>query len=104
MATKTTTIRVPVDVHAEVLSASRLLGCSPAELLERAWLAYRQAPEFTDDLDVAQQAFATGDLAAITERLRHRGEQRAQARAAAARARRPVHIIQDRPTDRPTDS
>jgi len=99
MGTKTTTIRVPVDVHAEVLSASRLLGCTPAELLERAWLAYRQAPEFTDDLDVAQRAFAAGDLAAIAERLRLRGEQRAQARAAAARSRRPVQIVQDLPTD-----
>jgi hypothetical protein len=86
--TKTMTMRVPEDVHHEVQSAARLLGCPPAELLERAWSSYRQSLEFKEDFSFAQKALAIGDLDAITARLQERSRERAERRAAVARSSR----------------
>lgn len=81
----TKTIRVPEAVHDEVYSAARLFGVSPAELLERAWTAYRNSSEFADDFTFYQKAFATGDLSAITARLQERSQERARQRAEVTR-------------------
>jgi hypothetical protein len=85
---KTTTIRVPEAVHNEVRSAARMFGCTPAELLERAWSAYRDSPEFAEDLSFFQKAVAAGDFGAITARLQERSRERAHQRAAAVEALR----------------
>ena len=58
------------------------------QLLARAWLAYRESPEFREEFASFQKAFATGDLDAVTERLRAHASARAADRAAASRARR----------------
>jgi hypothetical protein len=81
-------VRVPDEVHEEVQNAARLLGCTSGELLARAWLAYRQSPEFREQFGFFQKAFAKGDIDAITERLRNQAVNRAADRAAAGRARR----------------
>lgn len=86
MATRPT--RVPDVVHQEVQAAARMLGRSPGELLERAWLAYRQSPEFRDDFTRAQKAFATGDLDRVSGFLAERGRERARARADGVQAQR----------------
>jgi len=81
-------VRVPDEVHEEVQNAARLLGCTSGELLARAWLAYRESPEFREEFASFQKAFATGDLDAVTGRLRAHASARAADRAAASRARR----------------
>jgi hypothetical protein len=81
-------VRVPDEVHEEVQNAARLLGCTSGELLARAWLAYRQSPEFREEFAFFQKAFSAGDLDAVTEHLRGLGTARAADRAAASRARR----------------
>jgi hypothetical protein len=77
----TTPMRVPESVHQEVSSAARLIGCNAPELLERAWISYRQSPEFLDDFRTAQKALATGDLDLIAARLEESGLNRAKRRA-----------------------
>jgi hypothetical protein len=79
------TVRVPEHVYAEVSGAAHLLDCAPGELLQRAWLAYRASPEFTEDFTFAQKAFAVGDLDAIAARLEEQRQERARRRAARAR-------------------
>jgi hypothetical protein len=81
-------VRVPDEVHDEVRSAARLLGCTSGELLARAWLAYRQLPEFREEFASFQKAFSAGDLDAVTEHLRRLGATRASDRATAGRAER----------------
>ena len=77
--------RVPADVHQEVHAASRLLGRSPAELLESAWRSYRESPQLRGDFELAQKAFAAGDLETITQLLAEKSRARAQRRAARVR-------------------
>lgn len=81
-------MRVPKDLHAEVVTAARMLDRTPGELLRRAWEFYRRTPEFRDDFTFAQKAFASGDLKAIAARLQERGQERAARRAAAVRESR----------------
>lgn len=81
-------VRVPDQVHEEVQNAARLLGCTSGELLARAWLAFRQSPEFREEFAFFQKAFSAGDLDAVTERLRRLGVTRANDRATAGRAER----------------
>ena len=88
MASATSTIRVPRSVQSEVSTASRLLGCNAAELLQRAWLAYRETTEFRDDFQRAQKAFATGDLEHLASRFQERSEERAWQRTQAVEALR----------------
>jgi hypothetical protein len=84
----TNPVRVPSDVHAEVQAASRLMGCTAPELLERAWRLYRETAEFKGDFEHAQKAFAVGDVDAVATRLYERGMSRAHDRAAAVRGLR----------------
>ncbi len=84
----TTPIRVPETVHSEVHAAARLMGCNAAELLARAWEAYRQTPEFVADFEYAQKAFSVGDLDAVAHRLHEQAAERASRRAAAVKALR----------------
>lgn len=81
-------VRVPDEVHEEVQNAARLLGCTSGELLARAWLAFRQSPEFREEFTFFQKAFSAGDLDAVTEHLRRLGVTRASDRATAGRAER----------------
>lgn len=81
----TSPVRVPEAVHGEVKAAARLLGCNTAELLERAWDAYRQTPEFVSELEAARKAFASGDLDLIASQLHEQAQDRARSRAAAVR-------------------
>ena len=81
-------VRVPDDVYDEAMNAARLLGCTPGELFARAWEAYRETPVFRKDFSLFQQAFAAGDIEAVTNRLREQQAQRAKRRAADSRARR----------------
>lgn len=84
----TNPIRVPESVHNEVHAAARLLGCNAAELLARAWEAYRQSPEFISDFELAQKALSVGDLDAVAHRLSERAAERAKARGDAVQAMR----------------
>ena len=79
----TNPVRVPASVHSEVNAAARVLGCNTAELLEKAWNVYRHSPEFASDFDIAQKAFATGDLDYLASRMQEQAAERAQRRAAA---------------------
>jgi hypothetical protein len=81
-------VRVPDSVYEELQNAARLIGCTPGELFERAWSSYRESPEFTEDFTAFQQAFAKGDINAVTERLRSASSERASRRAAASRKAR----------------
>lgn len=78
-------IRVPDRVHAEVQAAARLLGTPASELLRAAWEAYRDSPEFQRTFALAQEAFASGDLSALTQHLAERREDRVAERAARTR-------------------
>ena len=80
--------RIPDQTHREVSATARLLGCTPGELLQRAWDCYRQTPEFKEDFTVAQKAFQTADLDFLARHLDERASQRASSRAAAVRALR----------------
>jgi len=80
--------RIPDQTHREVSTAAHLLGCTPGELLQRAWECYQQTPEFKDDFTVAQRAFQSKDLELLASHLDERARQRASGRAAAVRARR----------------
>jgi hypothetical protein len=84
----TNPIRVPEDVHNEVLTAARVIGCNASELLERAWNLYRHTPEFVADFELAQKAFSVGDLNAIASRLNEQAADRARQRAASVAALR----------------
>ncbi len=87
----TNPIRVSETVHAEVGAAARLLGCNAADLLEQAWTSFRQSPQFLHDFEIAQKAFATGDLDRIVIRLSEQAEHRASSRAqAVARLRESI--------------
>lgn len=77
----TNPVRVPEDVHGEVLVAARLLGCNAAELLERAWQSFRQSPEFIGEFESARKAFAAGDLDSVASRLAGQSTERARRRA-----------------------
>lgn len=84
----TTPIRVPESVHSEVHTAARLLGSNAAQLLARAWEAYRQSPEFVSEFEFAQKALSVGDFDAVAHRLDEQAAQRAKRRADAVRAMR----------------
>lgn len=86
MATKP--IRVPESVHAEVHAAARLLGCNAADLLARAWEAYRHSPEFRSEFEFAQKALSVGDIDAVAHRLHEQAAERAKRRADAVRSLR----------------
>ncbi len=75
-------IRVPDDVHREVQGAARLFGCTPGDLLERAWEAYRKTPEFKGDFELAQKALKAGDVAILADHYRDRRRSRAEAQVA----------------------
>lgn len=81
----TNPVRVPASVHNEVHTAARLLGCNAAELLARAWEAYRQSPEFVAEFEFAQKAFSVGDLDAVAFRLHEQATERARRRADAVK-------------------
>jgi hypothetical protein len=86
----TNPIRVPESTHSEVHAAARLLGCNAAELLSRAWEAYRQSSEFLGDFEYAQKALSVGDIDAVAHRLNEQAAQRAHRRAESVKAlRRP---------------
>ncbi len=72
--------------YTEVQAAAHLLGCNAAELLERAWNAYRQTPDFREDFEHAQKAISVGDLDSIASRLQERSAARAKQRAEAVKA------------------
>ncbi len=82
----TAPVRVTQGVHEEVTAAARLLGCSPAELLERAWNDFRSSPAFQGDFDRVRSAFVQGDLDQVVSQMRVRSQRRAQQRAQAAAA------------------
>ena len=84
----TNPIRVPESVHGEVHAAARLLGCNAADLLARAWEAYRQSPEFRSEFEFAQEALSVGDIDAVAHRLHEQAAQRAKSRASAVQAMR----------------
>lgn len=84
----TNPIRVPESVHSEVHAAARLLGCTAAELLARAWEAYRQSPEFVAEFEYAQKALSVGDIDAVAHRLHEQARERARRRAASVKALR----------------
>lgn len=63
-------IRVPEEVHHEVRTAARVLGCSTSALLARAWAAYSRSGEFVRAFEQAQEALADGHLEAVALRLR----------------------------------
>lgn len=84
----TNPIRVPDTVHGEVHTAARLLGCNAADLLARAWEAYRQSPEFVSEFEFAQKALSVGDIDAVSVRLHEQAAQRAKRCADAVQARR----------------
>lgn len=84
----TNPVRVPEAVHSEVLAAARVLGCNASELLERAWLSFRESPGFVADFEQAQKAFSVGDLDAVASRLFEQSTDRARRRAAAVMALR----------------
>ena len=84
----TNPIRVPESVRSEVHTAARLLGCNAAELLARAWEAYRQSPEFVSEFEFAQKALSVGDVDAVAHRLHEQAAQRAKRRADAVQALR----------------
>ncbi len=84
----TNPIRVPESVHSEVHAAARLLGCNAAELLARAWAAYRQSPEFVAEFEYAQKALSVGDIDAVAHRLHEQARERATRRAEAVKALR----------------
>jgi hypothetical protein len=81
-------IRVPKPVHAEVQTASRLLGTPASELMRAAWEAYRESPEFRETFATAQKAFAASDLSALSEHLAERQSDRVARRAARTRGLR----------------
>jgi hypothetical protein len=81
--TKTKTIRVPETVVQEISTTAEMLGCTPAQLLELAWKAYRASPEFAEDLTFTQKTFATGDPDVIMARLQERRRQRTRRRGQA---------------------
>jgi hypothetical protein len=81
-------VRVPESVHGEVHAAARLLGCNAAELLARAWQAYRSSPEFATEFRYAQKALSVGDIDAVAHRLHERALKRAKRRADAVKALR----------------
>ncbi|MFP5325998.1 MAG: hypothetical protein ACLGHT_00780 [Acidimicrobiia bacterium] len=84
----TNPIRVPESVHGEVHAAARLLGCNAAELLARAWEAYRESPEFVAEFEYAQKALSVGDIDAVAHRLHEQATERARRRADAVKALR----------------
>jgi hypothetical protein len=84
----TSPVRVPDAVRGEVFAAARLLGCTPGELLAKAWQSFSTSAEFRHDFQVAQKAFATGDLNAIVDVFDQRGRERAAQSAARLRALR----------------
>ncbi len=84
----TNPVRVPESVHTEVQTASRMLGCSTSELMERAWEAFRQSPGFIEEFEFARKAFSVGDLEAVANSLHVQGKNRARERAAAVLALR----------------
>ena len=76
-------VRVPDDIHQELQGASRLMGCTPGELLAQAWESFRQSPSFRHDLERAQKAFMAGDLSFLASQYRERRHGRARAKAVA---------------------
>ena len=84
----TNPVRVPEAVHNEVHTAARLLGCSAAELLERAWESFRRSSAFIAEFELAQKAFSVGDLDRVASRLYEQSTDRANHRAAAVKALR----------------
>ncbi len=84
----TNPIRVPELVHSEVHTAARVLGCNAAELLSRAWEAYRHSPEFRTEFEFAQKALSVGDIDAVAHRLHEQSTERAGRRAEAVKALR----------------
>jgi len=77
----TNPVRVPEAVHDEVHTAARLIGCNASELLERAWLSFRQSPEFVTEFEQARKAFSTGALDQVASHLYEQSARRAQRRA-----------------------
>jgi hypothetical protein len=53
--------------------------------MRAAWDAYRESPEFRETFSVAQKAFVTGDLSALTEHLAQHRAERISRRAARTR-------------------
>jgi hypothetical protein len=84
MSGETKPIRVPRQVGIEVHAAALVLDMTSAEVLEQAWISYKQTPQFKEDFLSYQQAFASGDLELIADKLNERSLQRAEERAAAA--------------------
>jgi len=66
----TVPVRVPEEVHSEVQTAARVLGCSSSALLERAWLSFSRSPEFVDAFQLAQEALSDGRIELVALRLR----------------------------------
>jgi hypothetical protein len=73
-------VRVPDDLYREVQGAARLLGCTPGELLERAWDAYRAGPELKGDFELAQKALQSGDVGLLADHYRERRHSRARSK------------------------
>jgi hypothetical protein len=82
-------VRVPDDIHEEVNAAARFLGCTPGELLQRSWEAYRSTSKFKEDFELAQKALAVGDFDALVDHYRSARHARAVTNAARARGGRP---------------
>jgi hypothetical protein len=78
-------VRVPEEIHEEVNAASRILGCTPGELLQRSWEAYRATPQFKETFQFAQKALSVGDLGILADHYRSARHERAAAKAAVAR-------------------
>jgi hypothetical protein len=78
-------VRVPEEIYEQVNAVSRVLGCTPGELLQRSWEAYRATPQFKETFELAQKAFAVGDLGVLADHYRSARYERAAAKAATAR-------------------
>ena len=78
-------VRVPEETHEQVNAASRILGCTPGELLQRSWEAYRGTPQFKETFQLAQKALTVGDLGVLADHYRSARHERAVAKAVAAR-------------------
>ena len=86
MTGPTKPVRIPERVGDEVLVAAQVLGVSSGDLIERAWISFKESPAFKEDFLAYQRALAAGDLDTVVETLNRRASRRAADRATRANA------------------
>jgi hypothetical protein len=89
MAT-TTNVRVPTDIHTEATRIAALRGQTPGELLAEAWKEFftKHREHFAKDLEEAASIVRRGTTDELTAFVARGAKDRAQASAAAIRAKR----------------